>query len=88
MEHSHSDLLLTGLLNLTRNTVFEIATDYTILKLHYANRTDLFFPDDFILNKKISELIPAENWNFSKSYFDKALETGEEQEFSYQSFIP
>ena len=88
MGNRHSDLLLTGLLKLTRNTVFEIATDYTILKLHYANRTDLFFPDDFILNKKLSELIPAEIWNYSKSYFDKALETGEKQEFSYQSFLP
>ncbi len=88
MANSNLPALMSGLMKLTGNIVFEISSDYRFIDVHADNPAHLFIPPQHFLGKKISDMLNEEQWSQVLHYFELAYVSGEKQSFQYPSIIP
>jgi PAS domain S-box-containing protein len=63
---------------------FIISQKAEILDVVFSSEKELFYQPEYFLNKKLTEVLPADIWEISLQCLDRLFKTSENQMFKYQ----
>lgn len=86
MKQLNCRTVLDSVLKLTRNTVFEIDSNFIFTQVHVGKQDDLLLQQEFFIGKRIMDVVPAAHWQRVETNFEKTRQTGECIYFTYPSF--